>query len=125
MDLALAPEHLRGHEALYSGLNQGRIEVSRLRRALTGTPLPGTADGRIVLAADVSPWLWLDANACSDRSFLPYLWRGRGQAPDGPGLAVLDRGGTGDRPHVVDRGAGRSPPAARCQCCCGDYGPGS
>ncbi|MGQ5655680.1 transposase [Streptomyces lannensis] len=26
-DLALAPEHRRGHGALYSGLNQGRIDT--------------------------------------------------------------------------------------------------
>jgi len=29
--LALAPEHRRGHGALYGGLNQGRIDVARLR----------------------------------------------------------------------------------------------
>lgn len=27
VDLALAPEHRRGHGALYGGLNQGRIDV--------------------------------------------------------------------------------------------------
>ncbi|MFB7577080.1 hypothetical protein [Streptomyces sp. NPDC056165] len=32
--LALAPEHRRGHGALYGGLNHGRIEVARLRRGL-------------------------------------------------------------------------------------------
>lgn len=44
-DLALAPEHRRGHGALYAGLNQGQIDVSRLRRALTGVPLPRASDG--------------------------------------------------------------------------------
>ncbi|WP_418953087.1 transposase [Streptomyces katrae] len=34
VDLALAPEHRRGHGALYFGLNQGRMDVARLRRAL-------------------------------------------------------------------------------------------
>ncbi|MFJ8602599.1 transposase [Streptomyces shenzhenensis] len=34
VDLALAPEHPRGHGALYGGLNQGRIDVARLRRVL-------------------------------------------------------------------------------------------
>ena len=57
VDLALAPEHHRGHGALYGGLNQGRIDVARLRRTLASMPLPRAADGRIVLAADVSPWL--------------------------------------------------------------------
>jgi hypothetical protein len=33
VDLALAPEHRRGHGALYDGLNQGRIDIARLRRA--------------------------------------------------------------------------------------------
>jgi hypothetical protein len=57
VDPALAPEHRRGHGALYGGLNQGRIDVARLRRVLAGMPLPRAAGGRIVLAADVSPWL--------------------------------------------------------------------
>ncbi|XUL93117.1 transposase [Streptomyces galilaeus] len=30
--LALAREHLRGHGAMHGALNQGRIEVARLRR---------------------------------------------------------------------------------------------
>lgn len=38
VDLALAPEHRRGHGALYAGLNQGRIDVTRLRRALVSMP---------------------------------------------------------------------------------------
>lgn len=62
VDLALAPEHRRGHGALYGGLNQGQIDVARLRRILVSTPLPRAADGRIVLAADVSPWLRPHAN---------------------------------------------------------------
>lgn len=45
VDLALAPEHRRGHGALYAGLNEGWIDVARLRRALAGTPLPRAADG--------------------------------------------------------------------------------
>ena len=32
VDLALAPEHRRGHGALYAGLNRGRVDVARLRR---------------------------------------------------------------------------------------------
>lgn len=76
VDLALAPEHRRGHGALYSGLNDGRIDVTRLRRALAGVPLPRAADGRIVPAADVSPWLRPDANTCPDRSFCHTFGRG-------------------------------------------------
>ena len=42
--LSLAPEHRRGHGALYDGVNQGRIDIGRLRRMLTGLPLPRAAD---------------------------------------------------------------------------------
>ncbi|WUH65926.1 transposase [Streptomyces sp. NBC_00440] len=69
VDLALAPEHRRGHGALYAGLNQGRIDVTRLRRALVSMPKPRAADCRIVLAADVPPWLRPDVDTCPDRTF--------------------------------------------------------
>ncbi|MFD7013679.1 transposase [Streptomyces sp. NPDC059928] len=45
-DLALDPSTGQTH-ALYSGLNPGRIDVARLRRALVGVPLPQAADGRL------------------------------------------------------------------------------
>lgn len=67
--LALAPEHHRGHGALYAGLNQGRVDVGRLRRALVLVPLPRAADGRLVLAVDISPWLRPDADTAPDRCF--------------------------------------------------------
>jgi hypothetical protein len=54
--LSLAPEHRRGHGALYDAVNHGRIDIARLRRSLAGLPLP-RAGGRLVLAADVSNWL--------------------------------------------------------------------
>ncbi|GGX24569.1 hypothetical protein GCM10010341_52050 [Streptomyces noursei] len=46
VELALAPEHRRGHGSLYGGLNDGHIDVARFRRALAGLPLPRAADGR-------------------------------------------------------------------------------
>src|ERR1700745_3155498 len=55
--LSLAPEHRRAHGALYDALNHGRVEIGRLRRSLAGLALPRAADGRLVLAADVSNWL--------------------------------------------------------------------
>ncbi len=55
--LSLAPEHQRGHGALYDAVNCGRVEIARLRRALAGLPLPRWGDGRIRLGVDVSPWL--------------------------------------------------------------------
>lgn len=79
VDLALAPEHRRGHGALYGGLNQGQIDVTRLRRALAGVPLSRAADGRLVPAADFSPWLRPDANTCADRAFCHTFGRGAGK----------------------------------------------
>ena len=55
--LSLAAEHRRGHGALYDAVNCGRIDIARLRRSLAGLPLPRAADGRLVLAVDVSNWL--------------------------------------------------------------------
>ncbi|MCX4808720.1 transposase [Streptomyces sp. NBC_01214] len=99
VDLALAPEHRRGHGALYAGLNQGRIDVARLRRALAGVPLPRAVDGRLVLAVDVSPWLRPDADTCSDRSFCHTFGRGLGKHQMVPGwpysiVAALEPGRT-------------------------------
>ena len=34
--LSLAPEHRRGHGALYDAVSHGRISIRRLRRALAG-----------------------------------------------------------------------------------------
>lgn len=99
VDLALAPEHRRGHGALYGGLNQGRIDVARLRRALVSVPLPRAADGRIVLASDVSPWLRPDASTCADRAFCHTFGRGEGKHQMVPGwpysiVAALEIGRT-------------------------------
>ncbi|MEV6357252.1 transposase [Streptomyces hydrogenans] len=69
VNLTLTSEHRRDHGALYDGLNRGRTEVDRLRAALSGLSLPRAADGRIVLAMDVSPWLRSDAPTSADRLF--------------------------------------------------------
>ena len=42
--LSLAPEHRRGHGALYDAVNHGRVDIGRLRRSLAG--LAVTAGGR-------------------------------------------------------------------------------
>ncbi|GAA3710092.1 hypothetical protein GCM10022224_089500 [Nonomuraea antimicrobica] len=99
VDLALAPEHRRGHGALYDGLNHGRIEFARLRKVLAALPLPRAADGRIVLAADVSPWLRPDAATCPDRSFCHTYGRGKNEHRMIPGwpcsiIAALETGRT-------------------------------
>jgi hypothetical protein len=69
VDLTLPAEHRRGHGALYDALNCGRIDVDGLRKALAMLPQPKAADGRLVLAVDVSPWLRPDAPTSPDRLF--------------------------------------------------------
>ena len=97
--LSLAPEHRRGHGALYDGLCCGRIGIGRLRWALACLPLPRWPGGRIILAADVSPWLRPDAATSPDRLFCHVHGRARGQAQMIPGwpysvVAALEPGRT-------------------------------
>src|SRR6266511_3869001 len=97
VDLALAPEHRRGHGALYDGLNCGRIDIKRLRTTLAGLPLPRAADGRIVLAVDVSPWLRPDAPTSAERLFCHVHGRAKNQSQLIPGwpysvVAALETG---------------------------------
>jgi hypothetical protein len=99
VDLALAPEHRRGHGALYDGLNCGRIDLDRLRATLAGLPLPRTTDGRIVLAVDVSPWLRSDAPTSAQRLFCHVYGRAKNQPQLIPGwpysvVAALESGRT-------------------------------
>src|ERR1022692_2932354 len=97
--LSLAPEHRRGHGALYDAVNSGRIEIARLRRCLAGLPLPRAADGRLMLAVDVSNWLRPSAATSPDRLFCHVYGRGKGQAQMIPGwpysvVAALEPGRT-------------------------------
>jgi DDE superfamily endonuclease len=85
VELALAPEHRRGHGALYDAVNNGQVAIARLRRAVAGLAIPRWRDGRIVLAADVSPWLRPDAACSPDRLFCHVYGRGKGQAQMIPG----------------------------------------
>jgi hypothetical protein len=99
VELSLAPEHRRGHGGLYDGLNHGRLDVTRLRRTLSGLPLPRAADGRIVLACDVSNWLRPDAATSPERLFCHTYGRGKGAAEMIPGwpysvIAALEPGRT-------------------------------
>src|SRR5262249_52360767 len=82
-----APEDRRGHGALYDAVNHGRISIGRLRRALDGLPLPRAADGRLVLAADVSNWLRPGAATRPERVVCPVYGGGRGRARRIPGRA--------------------------------------
>jgi hypothetical protein len=97
--LSLAPEHRRGHGALYDAVNHGGIDIARLRRSLAGLPLPRAADGRLVLAADVSNWLRPGAATSPERLFCHVYGRGKGQAQMIPGwpysvIAALEPGRT-------------------------------
>src|SRR6266478_2393505 len=83
--LSLAPEHRRGHGALYDAVNYGEIAIGRLRRSLAGLPLPRAADGRLMLAADVSNWLRPGAATSPERLFCHVYGRGKGQAQMIPG----------------------------------------
>jgi hypothetical protein len=73
--------------------------VKRLRRSLAGLPLPKAADGRIVLAVDVSPWLRPDAATSPERLFCHVHGRAKNQAQLIPGwpyslVAALETGRT-------------------------------
>jgi DDE superfamily endonuclease len=98
-ELSLEPECRRGHGAVYDAVSCGVVEVARLRRALTGLPLPAWGDGRIRLAADVSNWLRPDAETSPERLFCHCYARGRGNAQMIPGwpyslVAALEPGRT-------------------------------
>jgi hypothetical protein len=97
--LSSAPEHQRGHGALYDGINHGHINIARLRNLVAAQRLPRAADGRIVLAVDVSPWLRPDANTSPQRSFCHTYGRGKDQHLMVPGwpysiVAALETGRT-------------------------------
>jgi hypothetical protein len=99
VELTLTPEHRRGHGALYDGLNQGRLDVARLRWRLSALPLPRSAGRRIVLAVDVSPWLRPDAATCPERLFCHVYGRAKTQSQLIPGwpysfVAALETGRT-------------------------------
>lgn len=97
--LSLAPEHRRGHGALYDAVNCGRVDIKRLRKTLAGLPLTRAADGRLVLVVDVSPWLRPDGTTCPDRSFCHTYGRGKDEHRMIPGwpywiVAALETGRT-------------------------------
>lgn len=77
VDLTLLAEHRRGHGAMYDALNCGRIDAGRLRRTLAALDQPRAADGRPVLAVDVSHWLRPDAPTRAERLFCHTYGRGK------------------------------------------------
>ena len=98
-ELSLTPQHRRGHGAGYDAINQGRIDIDRLRVTVAGLPLPRAAGGRIALAVDVSHWLRPDAACSPERLFCHTYGGGTGQAQMIPGwpysfVAALETGRT-------------------------------
>jgi hypothetical protein len=76
-ELSLVGEHRRGHGSGYAGLVSGRLDVDRLRRALTAGPLPRAADGRLVLAVDITCWLRPEAHTSPERILCHTYGRGK------------------------------------------------
>jgi len=79
VELSLVGEHRRGHGSLYAALDRGRLDIGRLRRALTAVTLPRAADGRLVLAVDVTCWLRPDAHTSPERILCHTYGRGKDQ----------------------------------------------
>ncbi len=97
--LCLAPEHRRGHGALYDAVNVGRVDAERLGRALAQLPLTRMFGGRIVLAVDATAWLRPDAETCPERGFCHVYGRTRESDQFLPGwpyqlVAALESGPT-------------------------------
>jgi hypothetical protein len=78
-ELSLVAEHRRGHGSLYAALDRGRVDVDRLRTALTAVPMPRAADGRLVLAVDITCWLRPDAHTSPERILCHTYGRGKDQ----------------------------------------------
>jgi hypothetical protein len=76
-ELSLVGEHRRGHGGLYAGLARGRVDVDRLRHAVLAGPLPRAADGRLVLAVDLTCWLRPEAHTCPQRILCHTYGRGK------------------------------------------------
>ncbi|MEU1486289.1 NF041680 family putative transposase [Streptomyces sp. NPDC005752] len=85
VELSLVGEHRRGHGGLYDALSAGRVDVARLRRALAAVPLPRAADGRLVLAADLTCWLRPSAHTSPQRILCHTYGRGKDQHIPVPG----------------------------------------
>ncbi|MER5281420.1 transposase [Streptomyces sp. NPDC002809] len=108
VDLTLSPEHRRGHGAMHGGLNHGRTDMGRLRTVLAGLSLPRFDGGRLVLSADVSPWLRPDAPCSAERLFCHVYGRAKSASQFIPGrpYSFVARAGAGC--HVLDRDPART-----------------
>ena len=64
---------------MYAALERGRLDIGRLRTALTALTLPRAADGRLVLAVDVTCRLRPDAHTSPERILCHTYGRGKDQ----------------------------------------------
>jgi hypothetical protein len=76
-ELSLVGEHHRGHGGLYAGLAHGRLDIDQLHRAVIAAPLPRAADGRLVLAVDITCWLRPEAHTAPQRILCHTYGRGK------------------------------------------------
>ena len=110
VDLTPTAEHRRGHGAMYDALNSGNVDVPRLRQVLAGLPQSEAADGRLVLAVDVTHWLRPDAPTSPDRLLCHVHGRsGRSSDQSVPGwpysfVAALESGRSPPRAAGTDTG---------------------
>src|SRR5205814_3790095 len=78
-ELSLVGEHRRGHGSAYAAVADGRLDIERIRTALAGVALPRAADGRLVLAVDITCWLRPDAHTSPERILCHTYGRGKDQ----------------------------------------------
>jgi DDE superfamily endonuclease len=107
-ELSLVGEHRRGHGSAYAAVADGRVDVERLRTALAAVALPRAADGRLVLAVDITCWLRPEAHTSPERILCHTYGRGKDQHIMIPGLAVFGGGRVRTWPQLVDRPVGRA-----------------
>ncbi|EEP74755.1 hypothetical protein MCAG_05082 [Micromonospora sp. ATCC 39149] len=88
VELSLVGECRRGHGSLYAALNRGRIDIGRLWTAVAVVPLPRAADGRLVLAVDVTCWLRPEAHTCPERVPATPSYA----SPEAPSATYADHG---------------------------------
>jgi hypothetical protein len=91
-ELSLVDVHRRGHGSGYAALARGRIDITRLRTALTAVTLPRAADGRLVLAVDITSRLRPEAHTSPQRILCHTYGRGKDQhmmVPDWPYSVVV------------------------------------
>lgn len=76
-ELSLVGEHRRGHGIGYAALTEGRMDIDRLRCTPAAMPVPRAADGRLVLAVDVTCWLRPEAHTSPQRILCHTYGRGK------------------------------------------------